>query len=39
MTVEIEHKGERGGMVKIAYKSLEQLDELVRRLSLSTEVD
>ena len=39
MTVDIEHKGERGGMVKIAYKSLEQLDELVRRLSLSTEVD
>ena len=39
MTVEIEHKGERGGMVKVAYKSLEQLDELVRRLSLSTEVD
>ncbi|MGH7784651.1 MAG: ParB/RepB/Spo0J family partition protein, partial [Candidatus Binatia bacterium] len=39
MEVEIEHKGERGGMVKVAYKSLEQLDELVRRLSLSTEVD
>ena len=39
MTVEIEHKGKNGGMVKIAYKSLEQLDELIRRLSLSTEVD
>jgi ParB family chromosome partitioning protein len=39
MSIEIEHKGERGGMVKIYYKTLEQLDELVRRLSLSTEVD
>jgi ParB family transcriptional regulator, chromosome partitioning protein len=39
MSIEIEHKGERGGMVKIHYKTLEQLDELVRRLSLSSEVD
>jgi ParB family transcriptional regulator, chromosome partitioning protein len=39
MAVEIDHKGERGGMVKVHYKTLEQLDDLIRRLSLSTEVD
>lgn len=39
MAVEIDHKGERGGMVKIHYKTLEQLDDLIRRLSISTEVD
>jgi ParB family chromosome partitioning protein len=39
MAVEIDHKGERGGMVKVYYKTLEQLDDLIRRLSLSTEVD
>ncbi len=39
MEVEIDHKGERGGMVKIHYKTLEQLDDLIRRLSISTEVD
>jgi ParB family chromosome partitioning protein len=39
MVVEIDHRGERGGMVKVHYKTLEQLDDLIRRLSLSTEVD
>jgi ParB family chromosome partitioning protein len=33
LTVQIIHKGDKGGEVRIAYKSLEQLDELTRRLS------
>jgi ParB family chromosome partitioning protein len=33
LKVEIIHKGDKGGEMKIAYKSLEQLDELTRRLS------
>jgi ParB family transcriptional regulator, chromosome partitioning protein len=31
--VEIAHKGAKGGELKIAYKTLEQLDDLIRRLS------
>ena len=38
MTVKIEHKGERG-TVKIRYKNLEQLDEIMRRLNTFVEVD
>jgi ParB family chromosome partitioning protein len=38
MNVEIENKGERG-TVKIHYKNLEQLDEVVRRLNTFVEVD
>lgn len=38
LAVEIDHRGQRG-VVKIFYKTLEQLDDVVRRLSLSTEVD
>jgi len=38
MNVEIENKGERG-IVKIHYKNLEQLDEIVRRLNTFVEVD
>jgi len=38
MIVEIENKGERG-IVKIHYKNLEQLDEIVRRLNTFVEVD
>jgi ParB family chromosome partitioning protein len=39
MNVEIEHKGEKGGVVMIHYKSLEQLDEVMRRLNTFVEVD
>ena len=39
MTVKIEHKGERGGEVRILYKNLEQLDEIMHRLSSFVEVD
>ena len=39
MTVKIEHKGEKGGEVRIQYKSLEQLDEIMHRLSTYVEVD
>ncbi|HXL99397.1 MAG TPA: ParB/RepB/Spo0J family partition protein [Rhizomicrobium sp.] len=35
LKVQILHKGESGGEVRIAYRSLEQLDDLVRRLSKS----
>lgn len=38
MSVEIENKGERG-TVKIHYKNLEQLDEIMRRLNTFVEVD
>jgi ParB family chromosome partitioning protein len=38
MNVEIENKGERG-TVKIHYKNLEQLDEIMRRLNTFVEVD
>jgi ParB family chromosome partitioning protein len=33
LKVQIIHKGDKGGEVRIAYKSLEQLDELTRRLT------
>jgi ParB family chromosome partitioning protein len=33
LPIDIRHKGERGGEVKIAYKTLEQLDEVCRRLA------
>jgi len=39
MNVEIEHKGTKGGSVKIHYKNLEQLDEIMRRLNTFVEVD
>jgi ParB family chromosome partitioning protein len=32
MKVSLVHRGEKGGMLKIAYRSLEQLDDLCRRL-------
>jgi ParB family chromosome partitioning protein len=35
LAVQIIHKGDKGGEMKILYKSLEQLDELTRRLSKS----
>ena len=38
MSVEIENKGERG-IVKIHYKNLEQLDEIMRLLNTFVEVD
>jgi ParB family chromosome partitioning protein len=39
MDVKIEHKGERGGAVKVRYKTLDQLDEIIRRLNTFVEVD
>jgi ParB family chromosome partitioning protein len=33
LKVQVIHKGEKGGEVRISYKSLEQLDEVERRLS------
>jgi ParB family chromosome partitioning protein len=39
MKVEISHRGEKGGEVKIQYRSLEQLDDLMHRLSAFVEVD
>ena len=39
MKVEISHRGEKGGEVKIQYRSLEQLDDLMHRLSSFVEVD
>ena len=33
LKVEIVHKGDKGGEVRIAYKTLEQLDDLTRRLN------
>jgi ParB family chromosome partitioning protein len=35
LSVEIAHKGDKGGEIRIAYKTLEQLDDLARRLSKS----
>jgi len=35
LKVQIIHKGDKGGGMRISYKSLEQLDELTRRLSKS----
>jgi ParB family chromosome partitioning protein len=39
MKVEIEHQAKGGGAVKISYRSLEQLDEIIRRLNFYGEVD
>lgn len=39
MKVEISHRGEKGGEVKIQYRTLEQLDDLMHRLSSFVEVD
>jgi ParB family chromosome partitioning protein len=39
MKVDIEFKEGKGGAVKIAYKTLEQLDDIIRRLSSFIEVD
>ena len=36
LKVQIIHKGDKGGEVRISYKTLEQLDELTRRLSKSS---
>jgi len=33
LKVKIVHKGDKGGDIRISYKTLEQLDELIRRLS------
>jgi len=34
LKVQILHKGDKGGEVRISYKSLEQLDDLIRRLKI-----
>ena len=39
MNVQIEHLGKTGGSVKIHYRNLEQLDEVIRRLTFYGEVD
>ena len=39
MKVEIEHQGNKGGLVHIHYKTLEQLDDIMHRLSSFVEVD
>ena len=36
LNVQIIHKGDKGGEMRISYKTLEQLDELTRRLSKSS---
>jgi ParB family chromosome partitioning protein len=33
LKVQIIHKGDEGGEIRVRYKSLEQLDEVARRLS------
>jgi ParB family chromosome partitioning protein len=38
MNVQIEHQG-KGGSVKIDYRDLEQLDEIIRRLNVYGEID
>ena len=35
LKVEIIHRGDKGGDVRVRYSTLEQLDEIVRRLSRS----
>ena len=35
LKIQIIHKGDKGGEVRISYTSLEQLDEITRRLSRS----
>jgi ParB family chromosome partitioning protein len=39
MDVNIEHQGKKGGLVKVRYRTLEQLDEIIRRLNSYGEVD
>jgi ParB family chromosome partitioning protein len=39
LTVEIAHKGDKGGMIMIHYKTLEQLDDVSRRLTFYGEAD
>jgi ParB family transcriptional regulator, chromosome partitioning protein len=39
LDVKIEHEGDKGGEVRIRYKTLEQLDEIIRRLNAFVEVD
>ena len=39
MKVEIQHQGDKGGEVRIRYRTLEQLDEIMHRLSTFVEVD
>jgi ParB family transcriptional regulator, chromosome partitioning protein len=39
LTVQIEHKGEKGGELRISYKTLEQLDDVCRRLTFYGEAD
>jgi len=39
MEVQIEYQGKKGGTVKICYRTLEQLDEIIRRLNSYGEVD
>jgi ParB family transcriptional regulator, chromosome partitioning protein len=39
MEVQIDYQGNKGGTVNIQYSTLEQLDEIVRRLSFYGEVD
>jgi ParB family chromosome partitioning protein len=39
MKVAIAHRGEKGGEVMIQYKNLEQLDDIIHRLSTFVEVD
>jgi ParB family chromosome partitioning protein len=39
MNVQIEHQGKGGGTMKIRYRTLEQLDEVIRRLNFYGEVD
>jgi ParB family chromosome partitioning protein len=39
MDVHIEHQGKKGGVVQIRYRTLEQLDEVIRRLNSYGEVD
>jgi|SRR5579871_112872 len=39
MNVEIEHQAKGGGTMKIRYRTLEQLDEIIRRLNFYGEVD
>jgi ParB family transcriptional regulator, chromosome partitioning protein len=35
LTVKVVHRGEKGGEVRISYKTLEQLDDLIRRLKIA----
>jgi hypothetical protein len=39
MDVNIEHQGKKGGLAKVRYRTLEQLDEIIRRLNSYGEVD